>query len=193
VRRVDNDLRVGDVMDGRNHTMYDPDRLVKHLDDWCKAVRRARRGRQQMMLLRLVELIVHSHHDIEGACLDRRGHDHFFHAGRKVRVQRFRRSEFAAAFKDDVHVLACPGHVPRLRDCRERDRCAVDLNLVARGFNAPLPPAVHRIERQKVCRGFWSSRNLVDVHELHSWPSPASAQGQPAHPAEAIDPNSYRH
>ena len=49
VRRVHDDLRVGDVVDRRDDAVADADGLVDHLDHRRQAVRRARRGGEQVM------------------------------------------------------------------------------------------------------------------------------------------------
>ena len=48
--RVDNCLRVGDVVDRRDHAVSDPDPFVDHLHHGSEAVGRARRRGEQVVL-----------------------------------------------------------------------------------------------------------------------------------------------
>ena len=67
VRRVEDRLGVGHVVDRRDHPMPDADAFVDDLHHRREAVGGAGRGGEQVMFVRLVEVIVHAHHDVQRA------------------------------------------------------------------------------------------------------------------------------
>ncbi len=86
MRGVHDDLGVGHVVQGRDRAARDPDPLMDDLDDGRQAVGRAGGGGDQVVTGGLVEVVVDSHHDVEGASiLDRGGHDHLPDAALEVR------------------------------------------------------------------------------------------------------------
>ena len=76
MRRVDDRLRVRQVVQRRDRAVADPDPLVDHLDDGREAVGRAGGGGDDVVARRVVEVVVDADDDVQGAVvLDRRGDD----------------------------------------------------------------------------------------------------------------------
>jgi hypothetical protein len=84
-------------------------------------------------------------------------------------------------------------HLARLRRTAERNRFAIDRNLIASRLDALIPAAMHGVECKQVSGGLGSTSDLVHMDELQIRASPASAQGEAPHPAQAVDSDSGRH
>ena len=86
MRRIDDGLGIGLVVDGGDDAVFKANLFVQYLDHRSQTVGGARRGCQQMMFVRFVEIIIDAHDDIERAFLDRCSHDDFLDATIKVRL-----------------------------------------------------------------------------------------------------------
>ena len=62
--RVNDLVRIGGVMNRRDLSMSNTDRLLDHFDYGCKTIGRARCGRHDLVLCGIVQMIVHAHHNI---------------------------------------------------------------------------------------------------------------------------------
>ena len=186
--RVDDDLGVGDVVDGGDHTSLDPDLLVQHLHHRCETVRRARRSGHDVIGRRVVEVIVAAHHHVEHAVgLHRRRHDHLAHTGGEVRLQRLGGLELAAALQHDVDAVVGPGHLARGAVPTPGDGAAVDRHPVAVERDLARVPAVHGVELEQVCPGRRVSAGVVDRHHLEVGVLLQPADDQSPDPAESVD------
>src|ERR1039457_4904040 len=84
------------------------------LHHWSEAVGGAGSSRQQVMALRLVEMIVDPYHYVQGVLLDRRRDDDLPDAPLEIRLEELRGTEPARALKDDLHAELAPRHVAGL-------------------------------------------------------------------------------
>ncbi len=67
VRCIDDGLGVGLVVDGCDDPVLNADLFMQNLDDRGQAVGCTGGGRQQMVLLRVIKMVVDPHDDIQGA------------------------------------------------------------------------------------------------------------------------------
>ena len=139
MRRVDHHLRVGDVVDGRDHAVLDADPLVEDFDNWRQAIGGTGRGGPQTVRRRVVQVIIDAHDDVQRTGLDRRCYDHGFYAGTEVFVELFGRSELPTAFQYDVDAGLGPRDLARHRDGRERHRTPIDHEGIIAGVDGPIP------------------------------------------------------
>jgi hypothetical protein len=123
VRRIDDGLGIGHVVNGGDHAMRDADRFVNDLHDRREAVRCAGCGGEQAMAAWLVQVVVDADHDVQGAGLDRCRDDDLLDARREVRSQRLGRSEFAAALQNNVDIVGRPRPIAG-RGAEENAICA---------------------------------------------------------------------
>jgi hypothetical protein len=194
VRGVDDHLGVGDVVDRGDDAVADAEALVDHLHHRRQAVGGARRGGEQVVLGRAVQVIVHAHHDVERAPLDRRGDDHLAHAGGEVRRELGGGAELAAALEHDVDAGGPPRHVAGPGDLAEPDGGAIDRQPVSAGRGDVVrPAAVDRIELEQVRGARAAALDLVDVDEREVGPAPGRAHDQAPHASEAVDADADAH
>jgi hypothetical protein len=176
VWRIHDRLRVGHVVQRRDRAVADADPLVDRLDDRREAVRGARRGRHDVVHVRVIALVVHPQHDVQRAgVLDRRRHDHLRGAPREEGRERLGCPEAARALEHDVDAELAPRDASRVGASRQRDRPAVDLERAVDARDLPRPAAVHRVELEQVRARLGVPVQLVHVHEAQVGPAPAGA------------------
>ena len=146
VRRVEDGLGVGHVMDRGDHAMLDADAFVNDLHHRGEAVRGAGGGGEQVVLVWFVKVVVHAHHDVERAGFHRRRDDDFFHAGLEIGVELLRRAEFPAGFEHDVHAEIAPRHLGEILVAGVAEGFAVDENPIRLAADFAVPSAVDRVE-----------------------------------------------
>ncbi len=116
VRRIDDDVGVGRIVDGGDLAVADADRLVHHLDHRREAVGGAGGRGQQPVPRGIVEMVVDADDDVERAVvLDRRGDDDALHAAVEIALQLLGLQELAGAFQHDVAAEIAPGDLARRR------------------------------------------------------------------------------
>jgi len=175
---------------------------MHHLHHRRQAVGGARRSGHDAVAARLVERVVHAHHDVEHATrLHRRGNDHALGAAIQVALDGFGREELAGAFQHQVHAEIAPRNVARCGMRRERHAVLVDADAVfALGRDVGAPFALHAVKRQQVRRRGGTAFQLVEVHHLQPVAgariggfsfgrAEGGAQGQAADAAHAVDAN----
>ncbi len=144
------------------------------------------------MRVRLVPVVVDADDHVERARVrDRCGDDHLAHAAFEVRRELVGRAEGAGALEDHVDAERVPRNLAGSGVTAEAEVGVVDLEHVAVAVAADIavPAPVHGIEEQEVRGGSRVAGDLVDVHELQVRPVPRGPQRQPAHAAEAVDPD----
>jgi hypothetical protein len=108
------DLGVGDVVDRGDHTPFDANAGVDDLDDGSKAVCCARRGRDDVVYRRVIEVVVASHDDVQNAIvLDGSRDDDLAHAAVEVGLQQLGCAELPGGFEDDVDAVVRPRNSAR--------------------------------------------------------------------------------
>ena len=169
VRRVDHQVGVGRVVDGGDLAVADADGLVHHLHHRRQAVGGARRGGDDAVPRRVVEVVVDADHDVQHvAHLHRCGHDHALGAAVEMALQRLGREELAGAFEHQVHAQVAPGNLGRAwRATRSRAlRSSMRIACVALGGDVGAPAALHAVELQQVRGGGGAALEFVEVHDL---------------------------
>ena len=76
MRSVDNDLGVGEIVEGGDGAAFDADFFMHHLDSWGDAVGRAGGRCDDAVNERVIELIVATDHYVEGFVVFDWGCDH---------------------------------------------------------------------------------------------------------------------
>ena len=90
--RVNDLVRIGGIMNGRDLSVPNADRLMNHFDHGCEAVRRTRRSRHNFVLRGIIQMLVHTHHDIQDVTnLDGCRNDDALCATLEVSLNRFGR------------------------------------------------------------------------------------------------------
>ncbi len=166
--------------------MADADPLVHDLDHRRETVGGTGGRRDDVVRVRIVQVVVDADHDIEGA-VDRRGDHHLFHALVKVGLQGLRGAKPAGRLDYQFDTLRRPVDRTGCVVLRIAHVSPVDRYPVIAGGRLPPPAAMHGIEIQQVCGAFRVTRNLVQVHELQFIRAPRGTQREPAHAAEAVD------
>ena len=90
MRAIDDALRIGNVMDRRDHSMLDAQIFVQHLHDRCETVGRARCGRDDAIFLGLVLVMIDPHHDVDGPFFHRTRDQNFFDTAIEIGIQALR-------------------------------------------------------------------------------------------------------
>ena len=112
VGRVHHEVGVGGVVDGGDLAVADAQGLVHHFHHGRQAVGGARSGGHDGVLLRVVEVLVHTHHHVEHAAGLHRGRDdHALGATVQVALQRLGREELACALQHQIHAQVTPRDV----------------------------------------------------------------------------------
>jgi hypothetical protein len=111
---------------GGDRPAADADALVDDFDRRCEAVRRARRGGDDVVGIGVVQVVVDPDDDAERAFLDRRGDDDLAHTALEVRAERFAGAELAGALEYDVDAVLVPVDAARRRLGAGRKVRAVD-------------------------------------------------------------------
>ena len=193
VRRVDERLRVGEIVQRRDQPVADADALVDDLDDRSQAVGRARGGGHDVVHRRVVQVIVDPHHDVEGGgILDRRRHHNLARAVVEVGLQRLEGLEAPGRLEHEVDAHVAPRNRGRVRLLRRGDQRAVDRDRRTLGGNGVRPAAVNGVELEQVRARGGVAVSFVDVDELELWPGPGGPQREPSHPTEAVDADADR-
>ena len=112
VGRIDNEIGIGRVVNGRDLTMTNTQRFVDDLDDWGQAVGGTGRCRDDSVAVRLVQMMVDPDDDVEHiAHFDWRGHDHPLRPAVEVTLNGFGRQELARTFEDELNAKIAPGNL----------------------------------------------------------------------------------
>src|SRR5438309_3036732 len=180
-------------VDRREETLFDAELVVQDLRDGSEAVRRARRVRDDVVLLRVELLLVHAEHDRLVLVLGGRRDDHVLRAGVDVRL-RFRRvREEAGRLHDDVDVEVLPGQLRWIALLQHLDLASIDDERIRGRRNLALVLAVVRIVFEEVGVHL-RVREVVQRDDLDlGMPLERSLQELAADPAEAIDRDASFH
>ncbi len=146
-----------------------------------------------MVQLRVIQLIVHAHHNVERALLYRRGDHYLSDTTMEIRFQCLRSNELARTFEHDFNPGFAPWHFARSIEAAVADALAVYFQPARfRGYrNAPT--AMHAIEFEQMSGGLGITLQLIDVDNFNLGMIERGAQRQPAHPSKPVNANSYRH
>ena len=91
VRSIYHRLCIRHIVNGGDDAVANAEALLNDLHHRRKAIRRAGCRRHDVMDCGIVEMVVHSHNDVQGtALLDGSGDDDLLHALRKVGIQGYR-------------------------------------------------------------------------------------------------------
>jgi hypothetical protein len=194
VRRVDQPLVAGVGVDRRHDAVADPERVVEHLGDRRQAVRRARRHRDDVVLVGVVRgLEVHAGDDRDVRVLAGRGDDHLAGPRLEVLGGAGAVTELTGRLDDDVDVQLAPRQLGRVGLREDRDDVAVDPDPVLERLDGAREAAVHGVAAQQ--QGHVRRRDdVVDRHPLDVGALLAGgAEHRSADPAEAVDRNSHGH
>ena len=191
VSLVDNGLGIGDVVNRCHAPVDDADLLVHDLDHRCKAVGGTRGGRDQMMYVGIVQVMIDAIDDIQRA-FGRCCHHDFFYALIEVGLQTGRLLMVSAG-RLDHDIAARPIGVGNGSIAAVCHRAAFELHRVSCRIAGHRPDAVDRIELQQMRRSCRVGRDLVDLNNLEYAATPACTQTEPAHAPETVDTHPNRH
>ena len=164
VRRVDDRLRVGHVVDRRDDAVPDADLFMDHLHHRSETIGGAGSGGDDVMMARVVEMVVDAHHDIERALLDRRGDD-------RLCVRRPRNTAQASGvrnFPEHSSTISTPAWshgVSRSRGVAEADAPPSTVSPLGVGGDRHLPAAVDAVELEQMGGGLGAAFDLVDLDQ----------------------------
>ena len=199
LKGIHHHLGVGDIVEGGDRTVFDPEALVHHLHHRCQAVGGAGGGGDQPVDIWIVEMVVDAEHDVEhlGAgdyTLHGAGHHHAVEAHRiEIGLQGFRRLELTAAFEHHLHPGLAPGHGGGVRllaiahrGVGDDEALAVVLQTRIR-LSSLRPAAMHRIKRQQMGGGGGITGRIIDVDQFNAGPPPEGTEDEAADAPEAVD------
>ena len=152
MRRIDDNVGVGWIVDGGDLTVPDTNRVLDDLDHGREAVGRTRGSGEQPMACGIIELIVDADDNVQRIRVFHRGrHDHPLHAALEIRLQLLWRQKLARAFKHDIATEIAPRHLAR-QTCRGKSDVMLanrDRSIVF-GCQAGMPPAMNTIELEQM-------------------------------------------
>ena len=188
MRRIDDHLGVGDVVDGRDHAMFDAEPFVDDLDHRCQAVGGAA-GVRDDLVAGLQRLLVHPHDD-HGVdlVLRRDGQEDLLGAGLEVLGARLAGGEDPGGLHDEVDLVGGVGQVGRVTLGGDGDLLPVDGDRALTGADLAVVAAVNRVVRQQVSQGGCVGE-VVDGHDLHAGGGLDDSEDVPSDAAEAVDTN----
>ncbi len=193
VRRVDDHLGVGGIVDGGNDAVLDADLFMQNFHHRSQAVGGAAGGGEQMVLDRVVEVVVDPHDDVQRPLFDRGGDDHLFHPAIIIGLQQLGGAKLARRFDDDIDPQLIPGDLARRFVLTETDPLAIDGQRGLVKADRPLPAAVHRVELQQMGGALGPAFDFVDMHDLELRPVQGGAQRQTTHTAKAVNAHTNAH
>ena len=194
VRRVLEPL-VGRVRVDRGHqAAIDPDRLVQHLGDRREAVRRARRVRDDVVVVGVVDLVeVDAERDGGVRLGGGRGDDHLLGAGLEVLGGVVALREEPGRLDHDLGPEVAPRQRGRVLLGEHLHLAAVDGQRAVAHLDGARERPVHRVVLEQV-RERPRVRDVVDRDDLDVRVRLLRcAEHVAADPAEAVDPDSYGH
>jgi len=164
MRRVNNRLRRRHVVERRDRTVLDANSLMDHLDDRGKAVGCAGCGGDDLVLVRVVEVVVDADHNVERALLHGRRNDDAVNSALEERRDRLWSLELRGRFEHNFDAKFVPGDIARRGVAAEADPAAVGDDFVPVCERLVLPAPLNRVEVEQVgCRGCVAG-NLVDMN-----------------------------
>jgi hypothetical protein len=153
-RPVEQVLVRGVGVHGRHQAVMDADRLVQHLGDRRQAVGRARRVGDDVVAVRVVDVLeVDADHDrrVERlGALAGRGDDHLVSARCEVLGGRRARAVAAGGLDHDVHAKLAPGQLCQLGLSQRTDRMPVDQELAVAQLHGAREVPVDGVVAQQV-------------------------------------------
>lgn len=190
VGSVDDGLGVGEVMQSGEHTVFEAEGLVDHLDDGRDAVGCAGGVGDDVIGGGAVESVVAAHDDIEDTFFDGGGDDDFFDAGVEVGLQAFGVAEGAGAFEDDVD--AGPVDFGRMVLGSVGESLAVDEDGVLGAGNIAIPAAVDGVEFEEVGCGFGVGFGIVEADKFEFGIIEGGAEDEATDTAKSVDGDFHR-
>lgn len=170
VGRIDNEIGVGRIVNGRDLTMTDPQRFVDDLDDWGQAVGGTGRCRDDSVPARVVLMMINTQDDIEHvARFDRCGHNDPLRAAIEMTLNGFGGQELAGAFEDEVNAEVAPGNLGgrRMRGKPQGSVINTDGAVIDRS-NISAPAALYAVESEQVSGRCRAPFEFIEVHNLES-------------------------
>src|ERR1019366_1739021 len=143
--------------------------------------------RQEVVAVRVIEVIVDADHDVQRALLDGGSDYDLAHATPEVRLQSLRGAKPSRALEHDLHAEISPRALARLRCAAVADLGPLDRQNLTVAMDILGPPPMNRVERQQVSSRARVGSQLVDMDERELRPTPRCPQRQPAHAPEAVD------
>ncbi len=150
VRQVERALIVRVRVDRRHETALDRVRLVQELRERRDAVRRARRVRDDRVLLRVVILVVHAEDDRHVRVRCRCGDDDLLRAGIEVLLGALALREEAGRLDRDVDAELAPRQVGRVALGEELDLVVADAQHAVAHLDRYIEVAERRVVPQQV-------------------------------------------
>ena len=148
MRSIDNNLRVSHIVQRGDNAMLNAQRGVDDLDYGCDAICRTGRGRDQMVLRRVIQIVIATHDNIECTFLDGSRDDNLLDATIEVGLQRFRGSKLTRTLHDDVYANVVPRNITRGILVRKPSLAVSYLNRVLRCRDTSVPTTMNGIELQ---------------------------------------------
>lgn len=185
VRGVHDSLGVGEVVEGGDHTVFDAEGLVDHLDNRGDAVGGAGGGGKEVVDGGIVEVVVATDDDIERSFFDGGRDDDFFDALVEVGLKEFGGAELAGAFEDDVTTGPVGGGDGVV--LRMSDTMPVDGEGVGIAGDLVIPVAVDGIKFEEMGRGGGRAVSFVDMNEFEFGRSESGTKIEATNTAEAVD------
>jgi hypothetical protein len=108
MRSIHNDLSVGEIVKGGNHTVFNSEGFVDDLDYWTDAISGAGSGGNEVVFGGPIEMFITPNYNIEGAFLDWSCDDNLFNPLVKIGLEKSRGSEFSRAFENDLYSFFSP-------------------------------------------------------------------------------------
>ena len=189
---INDDLGVGDVVQGRDRAVPDAELLVDDLHDRSQAVGGAGRRRQQPVFAWVKESVVDPVDDVQGS-LDRAAHHHTLDPGlAEVGLEGLRGLEAPTALEHQFDPGGRPGHLGGGGAAAEAQALSVDQQFGCAGrLRLTIPASMDGIEAEQVRSGFSGGLVVVDQNDLDAGSSPEGAADQPSDPPEAVDANPH--
>ena len=185
MRRIDDDIGIRRVVNGRDLAVADAERFMHDLNDRREAIGGAGGRRQQPMLARVIAVIIDADHDVERRrILDRRRDDDAAHAAIEIALQLIRFQKFAGAFEHDLNAEITPWHFAGHRRIRETNAPVADQDRAVAIAADVLPPAaMQAVEFEQMGGHAGIALHFVDMHDLEPIAG-ARIVGRPFHPAQ---------
>ena len=164
MQRIERRLVAGIGVDRRHEALLDADEIVQHLGDGGQAVGRARRVRDDDVVLGQL-VVIDAVDDGQIGAVGRRRDEHAFGAGLEVGRRLVLRREDTRAFQRDIDAHRLVRQLGGIPDRGHLDRSRADVDRVALDGHLSWKPSVHAVEAQEMGVGLHGAE-IVDRHDL---------------------------
>ena len=152
-------------MQRRNHAVMNPDALMNDMGNGSETIGGAGGRRHDPVGGGVVQVLIDSHHDIEGVFADWGSHDDSFDSCSKKRREAFSGAVFAATLQHDITIVP----IGRFDGFGVTDGHGVlaDVELIVAGCRGGGSAAVYGVVIKQVCAHCLVPIRLVNVSPLH--------------------------